>query len=257
MKRRQTGFLLAAALGAVTLVAGGPVAWRAPGGTAGPAAAARTATPVKHLVVIFQENVSFDHYFGTYPVAANPKGEPVFSAKSGTPAVSGLSPALLTTNPNEGNPQRIDRRGALTCDQDHDYTPEQQAFHAGLMDRFVENTGAGLTLSQCLAAVDNPAPAGGVAPNFAVMDYYDGNTVTALWNYAQNFAMSDNSFGTGFGPSTPGAFEVVAGNTFGATCGGDFPVGSAACTGWPGPSGTAVKHGGETVVSDPDPFFDA
>jgi phospholipase C len=38
----------------------------------------RTATPIKHLVVIFQENVSFDHYFGTYPNAANPKGEPAF-----------------------------------------------------------------------------------------------------------------------------------------------------------------------------------
>ena len=29
-----------------------------------------TATPIKHVVVIFQENVSFDHYFGTYPHAA-------------------------------------------------------------------------------------------------------------------------------------------------------------------------------------------
>ncbi len=37
-----------------------------------------TATPIKHLVVIFQENVSFDHYFGTYPNAANPSGEPKF-----------------------------------------------------------------------------------------------------------------------------------------------------------------------------------
>ena len=37
-----------------------------------------------------------------------------------------------------------------------------------------------------------------------VMDYYDGNTVTALWNYAQNYAMSDNSYDTNFGPSTPG-----------------------------------------------------
>ena len=35
------------------------------------------------------------------------------------------------------------------------------------------------------------------------MGYYDGNTVTALWNYAQHFAMSDNSFGTTFGPSRP------------------------------------------------------
>ena len=40
----------------------------------------RTATPIKHLVVIFQENVSFDHYFGTYPFAENGKGEPAFYA---------------------------------------------------------------------------------------------------------------------------------------------------------------------------------
>ncbi len=39
------------------------------------------------------------------------------------------------------------------------------------------------------------------------MNYYDGNTVTGLWNYAQNFAMSDNSFGTTFGPSAPGAHQ--------------------------------------------------
>ena len=47
------------------------------------------------------------------------------------------------------------------------------------------------------------------------MGYYDGNTVTALWNYAQNFAMSDNSFGTTFGPSTPGALNLVSGQTHG------------------------------------------
>ena len=35
-----------------------------------------TTTPIEHLVVIFQENVSFDHYFATYPNAANPAGEP-------------------------------------------------------------------------------------------------------------------------------------------------------------------------------------
>ena len=36
-----------------------------------------TATPIKHVVVIFQENVSFDHYFGTYPNAANTDGQTV------------------------------------------------------------------------------------------------------------------------------------------------------------------------------------
>ena len=37
-----------------------------------------TATPIKHLIVIYQENVSFDHYFATYPNASNSieSGEP-------------------------------------------------------------------------------------------------------------------------------------------------------------------------------------
>ena len=47
--------------------------------------------------------------------------------------------------------------------------------------------------------------------------YYDENTVTALWNYAQHFALSDNSFGTTFGHSTPGLLNFVAGNTFKGT----------------------------------------
>ena len=51
---------------------------------------AETATPIKHLVVIFNENVSFDHYFATYPDAANPPGEPAFTAAPGTPAVDNL-----------------------------------------------------------------------------------------------------------------------------------------------------------------------
>src|SRR4029077_11643239 len=59
-----------------------------------------TATPIQHLVVIFQENVSFDHYFATYPNALNPPGEPSFSAKADTPTVNGLAGALLTQNPN-------------------------------------------------------------------------------------------------------------------------------------------------------------
>jgi len=49
------------------------------------------------------------------------------------------------------------------------------------------------------------------------MDYYDGNTVTALGNYAQNFATSDNSFATGFGPSVPGSVNLISGQTYGAT----------------------------------------
>src|SRR5262245_37825608 len=58
-----------------------------------------TATPIKHLIVIFQENRSFDAYFGTYPVAANPPGQPPFRARRGTPSINGLTETLLRYNP--------------------------------------------------------------------------------------------------------------------------------------------------------------
>jgi phospholipase C len=218
-----------------------------------------TTTPIKHVVVIYQENVSFDHYFATYPVAINPNGEPAFQAEKGTPNVNGLNGPLLTNNPNLGNPQRLGRNQALTCDQDHGYTHEQQAFDMGAADMFVQKTGSGLTLAQCLAAVNNPAPAGGVDPNYAVLDYFDGNTVTALWNYAQNFAMSDNSWSTGFGPSTPGALNLISGNTFGAICGGSNTINAPKC---PGPFSTAndpgvpAPPGPGTVFGDDRPLFD-
>src|SRR5579863_494678 len=101
-----------------------------------------TATPIKHVVVIFQENVSFDHYFATYPNAENPEGELKFKAKNATPAVDGLSQGLLEHNPNSIQPFRLDVSQNYTCSQDHDYMPEQQAFDSGLMDKFPEFTGA-------------------------------------------------------------------------------------------------------------------
>jgi phospholipase C len=73
----------------------------------------RAATPIKHLVVIFQENVSFDHHFGSCPNATNPAGEPAFHASPRTPSVNGLSGPLLTNNPNSANPQRLGRSQAL------------------------------------------------------------------------------------------------------------------------------------------------
>jgi phospholipase C len=76
------------------------------------------------------------------------------------------------------------------------------------------------------------------------MGYFDGNTVTALWNYAQNFAMSDNSYGTTIGPSTPGLLNLVAGNTYPAT---------------PSASSTKVvpnNLGPGTIVGDLDPTGD-
>jgi phospholipase C len=217
-------------------------------------AASGTATPIEHVVVIFQENVSFDHYFATYPVAANPPGEPVFAAQEGTPSVNGLgtlvngqpSGVLLTNNPNANNaanganalnPFRLDRSQASTCDQDHNYGHEQLAFDQGLMDLFPATVGVGGS-SFC-----NSAYSWGKGKGL-VMGYFDGNTVTALWRYAQEFAMSDNSYGTTFGPSTPGLLNLVAGNTYPAT-----PSGPSAKV-------VNVSNGAGTLVGDLDPTGD-
>jgi phospholipase C len=171
----------------------------------------KTATPIKHVVVIFDENESFDHYFGTYPYAANTDGS-TFKAKPGTPTVNGLytkitskGPVgpLLTANANSYNPERLTHSQALTCDQNHGYTPEQEAFDGGKMDKFVQDTESAST---CAAGTTEY-----FAPGL-VMDYFDGNTVTGLWNYAQNYAMSDNNYDTDFGPSTPGALNVISGS---------------------------------------------
>lgn len=165
-----------------------------------------TNTPIKHVVVIFQENVSFDHYFATYPVAENPAGETRFVAKSGTPSVNGLSQGLIERNQNSNQPFRLDPSQNYTCDQNHDYMPEQQAFDSGLMDKFPEFTAT--ACNSTFPAVQNLGTA-------IVMGYYDGNTVTGLWNYAQHFALNDNFYGTNFGPSTPGALNVISGMTGG------------------------------------------
>jgi phospholipase C len=104
---------------------------------------APTETPIKHLIVIFDENNSFDHYFGTYPVAANPPGEPSFTAAADTPSVNGLNAALLNSNPNSVAPFRLDRsQAALDCDNSNAYAAEQLACDHGLADKFPENTSA-------------------------------------------------------------------------------------------------------------------
>src|SRR5258708_26631448 len=53
-------------------------------------------------------------------------------------------------------------------------------------------------------------PPGAVTTKGLVMGYYDGNTVTGLWNYPQHYALNDNHFTTQFGPSSPGAINLIS-----------------------------------------------
>jgi len=190
-----------------------------------------TTTPIKHVVVIFQENVSFDHYFGTYPKALNLAGETPFVAKKDTPTPNNLvtpldvdnhfaplagvdlihdNPNNNPTAPNNGrqnataasNPFRLAPSQALTADQGHNESPEESAYDNGKIDGFPAWVGT-----------SGPPPAG-VGANL-VMGYFDGNTTTAIWNYAQYFALNDNNYATQFGPSTPGAINLISGQTNG------------------------------------------
>jgi phospholipase C len=237
--RTRVSTFLGEALIAGTLITLGAANAQTPAPTAG------AASPIQHLVVIFQENISFDHYFGTYPFAMNPEGEPAFYAYPNTPSVNGLSPAILAgagtlTNTNNGTganaPFRLDRSQASTADQDHDYTAEQIAYHSGLVDQFPFGTGT---------AGPPPSSIPQASTTGLVMGYYDGNTVTAFWNYAQHYAMSDNSYGTNFGPSTDGALNVVSGQLNGAINNSNG-------------TGSLIEDGlgGMTVISDADPAGD-
>jgi phospholipase C len=218
-----------------------------------------TKTPIKHLVIVFNENRSFDHYFGTYPNALNVEGEPRFEPAKNTPAVINnllSSPTLLDNNPNANpnevpsngatvtepsngtnaaNPFRIDRTQADTAGQNHAYSAEQLAYDNGKNDLFPLDTGNGTA-----------GGAGAFGTKGQVMGYFDGNTVTAYWNYAQNFAMSDNAWTDDFGPSTPGALNMFAGTTNGAV---NVITTSPTAT-------IADGQGGLTLINDTDPAGD-
>ncbi|APR36746.1 phospholipase C [Paraburkholderia sp. SOS3] len=257
-----------------------------------PQDALQTATPIKHLVVIYGENVSFDHYFATYPNdLATGNNEPTFTPAANTqtdintlqhagllapnnPNGAATSPnvanatvnGVATTPPNinsvaltttSSQPFRLDRTQANTKSQNHSYGPEQLADDGDKMDAFPLFTSANSVVTGSTGAFGSAAQ---------VLGYFDGNTVTAYWNYAQNFAMSDNAWTDTFGPSTPGAVEVVSGQNngvqmFTTTAQATSPTSTVlgtANTAATSPSGNAIPdgQGGFTLIGDLDPAGD-
>jgi phospholipase C len=238
---------------------------------------ADTTTPIKHVVVIFDENETFDHYFGTYPYAANSDGT-TFCPAAGTAGLPGSSQTVNTEldaglvpastlgaavtagncstyqgalpnpeagptppvantaapNPNEYQPQRIPDTAAVTCDNNHSYTPEEEAEDGGKMDDFVQFTSANCTIP----GVTGSSPGIG-------MDYFDGNAVTGLWNYAQNYAMSDNSWDATFGPTMIGSINMFGATNFSTLTGSSYisntnPV-------WDDIDGQSGEMGGDNI----------
>ncbi|WP_070024923.1 phospholipase C [Streptomyces sp. F-1] len=243
--RRAAMRSLGALAGVAALTALGSTA---PGWAATPVHAhgkpSSTATPIQHVVVLFDENISFDHYFATYPKAANTDGTKFTASKNTPKDIDTLAHAgLLKNNPNQYAPKRLSPSQAMTCDQNHSYGPEQYAYNGGKADQFVQNT----EVDKCSGGLFGE-------PGLA-MDYYDGNTVTALWNYAQQYTLSDRAYSSNYGPSTPGALNLVSGNTHGVVS-----IDPATGKQTSKPDSYAVqspdKNGVGTVVNDPDPAWD-
>jgi len=224
------------------------------------AAAAATTTPIQHLVVIVDSGVSYDHYFGTYPYVTNSGGES-FTASSSTPKITtglyskwvpvtkkakapaGVFGQLLTNNSNQDLPQRLGYNQAITCAQNDGYTAEQDDVDGGRDDLYVENQ---LT-PHCGAADLSPSSRPGV-----VMDYYDGNTVTALWNYAQHYAMSVANYDSTFGPSDLGAVNLIGGDTEGGYAVSPASTSTVVNSGAVSP----LAGGTGTLYGDIDPAYD-
>jgi phospholipase C len=275
MKRNFSTTASAIVLSMLLATNGGTSAFAAKKAATSPQDALATATPIRHVVIIFGENISFDHYFGTYPNALTISGEPSFVPAQNTPTVintlktpftystvNGVTTAtpvsgvdLINNNPNLNsangtgatNPIRLDRSQALTTDQSHSYGPEQSAFDGGKNDLFPKDTGT--------AEPANLA-SGIFATKGIVMGYFDGNTVTGLWNYAQHFALNDNSYSSQFGPSSPGAINVISGQTNGAIAHNVDGSTTTTATGTTGSSLVNDGQGGLTMFGDGDPFSD-
>ncbi|NEB04091.1 alkaline phosphatase family protein [Streptomyces sp. SID13726] len=240
-----TARTVGALLGALVVAAAGAVPASAAPAHHSPSAA-RTATPIKHMVVIYDENISFDHYFATYPKATGTDGTKFTAAKHTPKANNLLNAGLLKKNPNLYTPKRLASSQAVTCDQNHSYGPEQYAANGGKADKYVENT----EVNKCTGLFGEPG---------LVMDYYDGNTVTALWNYAQNYSLNDRSFSSVYGPSTPGALNLISGQTHGVistdpSSGTEHPKQTTTPDSYAVISPNAKGVG--TVVNDPDPAYD-
>jgi phospholipase C len=188
----------AAALGAAAVGAAVLRPWKSSAGASGgaPSTAPTTAevaagpgklTDIDHVVIVFQENRSFDHYFGTFPGVdgfGDPKAKEVLAQK-GYP---GPDDALLPWPLRTGGPRCIP-------DPSHDWAPMHGYWNGGKMDRWVLEH----------LAVDGPE----VAP--MAMGYYDREDIELSWRIAEEFTVCDRYFCSVLGPSDPNHLYMFSG----------------------------------------------
>ena len=135
---------------------------------------------IRHVVVIMQENRSFDSYFGTYPGADGlPRRNGVFTVCSPDPRTGRcLRPFHDTSNRNSGGP--------------HEHLNAIRDVAGGRMNGFVRQARHGLTRG-CAKTPDAPLCSFG-ARRPDVMGYHDEDEIPNYWAYAHNFVLQDHMF---------------------------------------------------------------
>jgi phospholipase C len=149
-------------------------------------------TRVKHVFVIYQENHSFDNYFGTYPGAdnlASPEAQAHGFRQYDPIGKSWVTPFRIT-DPDTESPS-----------QSRPLVYEKM--NGGKMDAF-------LSAQERVSARKFDA-AGARDVGLLTMAHYDCDTIPFLWDYARAFALYDHIFSAMTGPSTPSAIELIAG----------------------------------------------
>ena len=222
---------------------------------------------IKYVFVLFQENRSFDFYFGTYPGARG-----LFSQHaSETPGfyqpivntagdVETISPFLIPQSVKDVNGNTVLLYPEDTDSVNHGHTAIDAKLHLDSSniahnDRyaFTEEGISGGTLSADGTTYTGPVPTQAqVQKGELVVSHVDCDTAPFLWRYADRFTLFDNFFDTVIGPSTPNAIAMIAGQS-GMT---QWVLHPSLATGGTGTLGTSTGSNSVVpVVGDPQPYY--
>jgi phospholipase C len=223
---------------------------------------------VKYVFVIFNENESFDHEYGTFPGVNGlySDGQNPRSAAN-TP---GFTQTYTDVNGNEVTvqPFRIGPQQNATFADSTDHSHKGLATKLDVVDGVPKMDGFAKDEYSLYAKVGNNASQA-VGTQFAriVMEHVDCDTIPFFWQYASRFAIFDNIFATEDTPSTPNAIAMIAGQS-GETQWVEHPsplsTSTSTTLGFTGPisgtingntyTGTATAQG-EPEVNDPQPYW--
>ena len=197
---------------------------------------------VRYVFVLFQENESFDHYYGSFPGAnglfsdgQHPR-DPAHTPGFAQP-ITNLDGTTATISPFLIGPAQF---AADLDDIDHG--------HARMATKMDLSGGTGTPRMDKFALVEEAkyTPPGANRPTLQgkqygelAMAYADCDTIPFLWNYAARFTLFDNIFQTTIGPSTPNAIAMIAGQS-----------GETQWVKHPDKIGTSIP-----VLADPIPFW--